>query len=103
MQEQTPNISDKRAKAIDTIAWSTLLAHWMGWAKAAAVLPQGESARLWKRALPHCIALQALTHAMDELALVVREDRALSQERAEFGIRDHATELHACWSSEPMP
>jgi hypothetical protein len=103
LQEQKPNISDLRAKAIDAIAWSTLLAKWIQWAKASVALPDDAAGTAWKASLPHLISLQAITHAMNELADVVLSDRAFALERAEYSVKEHTTGLHSCWASEPLP
>ncbi|MHC4975600.1 MAG: hypothetical protein ACYTF7_03225 [Planctomycetota bacterium] len=103
MHEQNPNISDARSHAIDAIAWSTLLARWIEWARAAVALPDDAHGSSWKASLPHLIALQAITHALDELPSVVAADRPLALERAALTIRESCKALHNCWAGEPMP
>ncbi|MFG0258127.1 MAG: hypothetical protein ACF8GE_09520 [Phycisphaerales bacterium JB043] len=103
MHEQNPNISDARSQAIDAIAWSALLARWIDWARSSVALPDDAEGSGWKSSLPHLIALQAITHALDELPSVIPADRPLALERAQVSIRSHAGDVHACWAGHPLP
>ena len=86
-----------------TITWAALLAHWTDFARSAAALGDEGEDGLWKRAVPHVIALQATTMALGELDRIDPEGRPLALDRAELTCRDAAGAVHELWKGEAMP
>lgn len=86
-----------------SLSWAALLGHWTEFAQASLALPtEGEGGR-WRAAVPHVIALQAVTHALGELSRVDPQDRPSALDRATLSNREHATGLHKIWEGVPLP
>jgi hypothetical protein len=88
----------------NALTWSALLGKWTDFAKAGLALPtDGEGGR-WRRVIAPAIGLQAVTHALSELAEIDDPgERAAGLDRAEILIATHAAEIHDVWSGEPLP
>ena len=90
----------------NTISWASLLAHWTQVAQASLALPRDAEGDRWRAAVPSIIVLQAVTHALAEVAgfaYAQRDERALAQDKSELLIKEHAGALHALWKTEPLP
>jgi hypothetical protein len=85
------------------MTWAALLGKWAEFARSAVALPDdGDEGRL-KKSVPDIIALQSITHALAEIDELDADERALGLDRAEIGIREHASAINAIYAGEPMP
>jgi hypothetical protein len=94
------------AASPNVISWASLLAHWTQVAQASLALPRDAEGDRWRAAVPSIIMLQAVTHALAEVAgfaYAQRDERALAQDKSELLIKEHAGALHALWQTEPLP
>ncbi|HPO92180.1 MAG TPA: hypothetical protein PL072_01800 [Phycisphaerales bacterium] len=94
------------AASPNAISWAALLAHWTQVAQASLALPRDAEGDRWRAAVPSIIMLQAVTHALAEVAgfaYAQRDERALAQDKSELLIKEHAGALHALWKTEPLP
>lgn len=85
------------------MTWTALLAKWVGFAGAAAALPEAGSGARWRKAVAPIIALQAVTHAVGELHELDAAERAVGLDRAEIMLRERERELRMIWAEEPLP
>ncbi len=86
----------------DTLTWAILLGRWKDFAAASLALPElGEQGR-WKQAVPHVIALQAVTHALGEIGELDLPDIPLALDRAALAVREDVLAMHAIWGDEPL-
>lgn len=83
--------------------WTALLARWTDFAQSALALPKTGEGDRWRSAVPHIISLQAITHALGELADIEHAEIPLAVDRAELTIRRDAGELDAIWHDQPLP
>ncbi len=87
----------------DGLTWAALLSRWTDFAKASLALPKTQEGDRWRAAVPDIIALQALTHALDEVDFITAPgERAVAIDLAEIQFRTHATNLHQLWGDEPL-
>ncbi|MEO1585220.1 MAG: hypothetical protein AAFR96_11710 [Planctomycetota bacterium] len=85
------------------MTWAALLGKWAEFAKSAVALPdEGPEGRL-KAVVADVIALQSLTHALGEIDSLDADERSLGLDRAEIGIRKHASAINAAFAGEIMP
>ncbi len=80
-----------------------MLARWTDFAQSALALPKTGPAARWRDAVPHIISLQAVTHALPELATIDPPEIPLALDRAELTIRHASAGVDSLWSSEPLP
>lgn len=85
------------------ITWSALLARWTEFAQSALALPKAGPAARWRDVVPHIISLQAVTHALTELASIDQPEIPLALDRAELTIRHASAGIDAFWQAEPLP
>lgn len=89
------------------LTWTALLAHFTAIAQRALALPRTPEGDRLRDAVPHIIALQAITHALDNCDTLPPDERALGLDRADIAFRDHSTALHRLYDSEgsdsPLP
>ena len=93
---QPPNTADHST-------WAVLLAGWVHYAQSAVSLPDTEQGQRWKDSVAPTIALHAHAMALGEIEKVDAEERPLAMDKAELGIKEHATALNEIWHAEPMP
>ncbi|MCA9275401.1 MAG: hypothetical protein KDA29_05200 [Phycisphaerales bacterium] len=87
----------------DNTSWAALLAGWVHYAQRAVALPNTEEGQRWKESVAPTIALHAHAMALGEIEKLDPEERPLAMDRAELGIKEHASTLNEIWRSEPMP
>lgn len=87
----------------DNTTWAALLAGWVHYAQRAVALPDTEEGQRWKDSVAPTIALHAHAMALGEIEKLDPEERPLAMDRAELGIKEHASALNDIWRSEPMP
>lgn len=85
------------------MTWAALLGKWTEFAQSAVALPREDEGGRLREAVASIIALQAVTHALGELADLEADERALGLDRAEMQIRKHAGEVNRIWRGEEMP
>ena len=85
------------------LTWSVLLAKWVEFARSAVALSSGGAEGLFKQSVPDIIGLQAVWFALDELAELSPEQRALGIDRAAVLIAKHTEALQNRWSQIPLP
>lgn len=85
------------------MTWAALLGKWAEFARSAVALPDDGDGGLLKKAVPDIIALQSITHALGEINDLDHDERALGLDRAEIGIREHASSINSTYRGEPMP
>ncbi|MBS0187653.1 MAG: hypothetical protein JSS51_06260 [Planctomycetes bacterium] len=83
--------------------WSSLLAVWSDFARAAGALPKDGNLGLLRRSVPAIIGLQAVTHALEHIDQLPPEEYSSGQDRASLTIRTLATELESIWRDDAMP
>ncbi|MBS0190465.1 MAG: hypothetical protein U0573_14360 [Phycisphaerales bacterium] len=83
--------------------WSSLLAVWTDFARAAGALPKDGPAGLLRRSVPAIIGLQAITQALAHLDEVASDEYCSGQDRAALGIRTLQAELRSIWEGSPLP
>lgn len=83
--------------------WAALLAHWTSVAQRSVALPRTPQGDRLRAAVPHLIALQAITHSLDHADALDDQQRALGLDLAEIGIRDHAAAIDALYRPDPPP
>ena len=84
------------AASPNVISWASLLAHWTQVAQASLALPRDAEGDRWRAAVPSIIVLQAVTHALAEVAgagnlwieKVVFDTREAESEAAAMGRDD---------------
>lgn len=102
-QNPAPNDHNRDAAHERAMTWAALLGKWAEFARSAVALPDhGNEGRL-KEAVADIIALQSITHALAHLDELDPDERALGLDRAEIGIRDHASNINTIYRGEPMP
>ncbi|MGP1346044.1 MAG: hypothetical protein ACTS3F_05165 [Phycisphaerales bacterium] len=87
----------------DAMTWAYLLARWTEFARASVAFPDDAEGRRWKACIADIIALQAITHALNESHTLPADEFALAMERAELGITAHARAIHNAWNAIPLP
>lgn len=87
----------------DTTTWASLLAGWVQFAQTAVALPDDQEGDRWRDSIAAAIGLHALSMALTELHTLDPSERSLAMDKAELGIKEHATAINAAWSAEPMP
>jgi len=87
----------------DTTTWASLLAGWVQFAQSAVALPKDEEGNRWRDSIAPAIGLHALAMALPELHKLDPAERPLAIDKAEMGIKEHATAINAAWAAEPMP
>ena len=87
----------------DTTTWASLLAGWVQFAQTAVGLPDDADGDRWRESIAPAIGLHALAMALAELHKLDPAERPLAMDKAELGIKQHASELNSAWSAEPMP
>jgi hypothetical protein len=85
------------------VPWSTLLAHWTHFAKAASILPPGSEGDRWRASVAPALGLHALAMALAELHRLAPADRPLALDLAQVGIDRHASALARAWSGADLP
>ncbi|MEM7622024.1 MAG: hypothetical protein AAF235_02355, partial [Planctomycetota bacterium] len=70
--------------------WSALLGRWVELARASAGLPETPEAEAWRRCVPGLIALQAVTHALDEIDDFDDDERSVAIDKASLLVGEHA-------------
>lgn len=85
------------------VPWTTLLAHWTQFAKAASILPPGSEGDRWRASVAPALGLHALAMALAELHRLAPADRPLALDLAQVGIDRHATALARAWSGVDLP
>lgn len=85
------------------VTWSALLARWTDFAQSALALPRTGEGNRWRAAVPNVVSLQAVTHALAELASIDHAEIPLALDRAELTIRQSSAELDAIWHESPLP
>ena len=75
----------------------------MHYAQSAVALPSDELGQRWKDSVAPTIGLHALAMALGEIEKLDPEERPLAMDKAELGIKDHASSLNDIWGAEPMP
>ena len=85
------------------MTWAYLLARWTEFARASVAFPNDAEGRRWKACIADIIALQAITHALDESHTLPAHEFALAMERAELAIAAHARAIHTAWNAIPLP
>ncbi len=96
---RTQNMSTK----MDATTWSSLLAGWVQFAQTAVALPDDQDGDRWRDSIAPAIALHALSMALPELFKLDPAERPLAMDKAEMGIKEHATSINTAWATEPMP
>lgn len=96
---QTPGSADPHAYD----AWTTLLAHWTQFAKAASILPPGSEGNRWRASVAPALGLHAIAMALAELHRLAPADRPLALDLAQVGIDRHASALARAWSGADLP
>ena len=91
------------SNAPDPTTWATLLGGWVQFAQRAVALPDDAQGQRWKDSVAPAIGLHALAMALGEIYKLDQSERALAMDRAELGIKQHASELSKIWNAEPMP
>jgi len=87
----------------DSTTWASLLAGWVQFAQSAVALPEGEEGDRWRASIAPAIGLHALSMALAELHTLDPAERPLAMDKAEIGIKEHASGINTAWISEPMP
>lgn len=87
----------------DPLSWAALLARWTELAAAARAWPRDAEGERWSRSVPEIIRLQALTHALGELASLAEAEHSLARDRAAVTLAQAASALDATWRGDPMP
>lgn len=87
----------------DTTTWASLLAGWVHFAQSAVGLPEDAEGERWRASVAPAIGLHALAMALAELHKLDPAERPLAMDKAELGIKQHATEINTAWNAEPMP
>lgn len=87
----------------DPLTWAALLARWTEFAAAARAWPRDAEGQRWSQSVPEIIRLQAVTHALHELATLADAERPLARDRAAVTVSQAAAALDAAWRGEPMP
>lgn len=87
----------------DPLSWAALLARWTEFAAAARAWPRDADGDRWSRSVPEIIRLQAVTHALGELASVADAEHSLARDRAAVTVAQAASALDAIWRGESMP
>jgi hypothetical protein len=87
----------------DALTWSALLARWTEFAAASVALPDDGEGGRWKRAVPHVVALQALTHALGEVGELEPGEIPAALDRAAVGVREAARALERIWEEDGPP
>jgi hypothetical protein len=83
--------------------WAALLGKWTEFAQSAVALPShGEPGR-WKRAVPAIIAVQAVTHALDELPTIDPAEIGPARLRAAVVIAESSRALYDLWDGQVLP
>lgn len=85
------------------MTWAALLGKWTEFAQSALALPAEDEGGRLREAVPAIITLQAVTHALGELAGLDPDEAALGLDRAEILIRNNAGELNRIWRGRQMP
>lgn len=85
------------------VAWTTLLAHWTQFAKAASILPPGSEGDRWRASVAPALGLHAIAMALAELHRLAPADRPLALDLAQVGIDRHASALARAWSGADLP
>ena len=88
----------------EALGWAALLAQWMTFAKANATpIDSGDVDERLARSVTSVITLQAVTHALGDLARTHVDERAFARDRSEVLVREHAGKLDDIWRGEMMP
>lgn len=87
----------------ENTSWAALLAGWVHYAQRAVALPNTEEGQRWKDSVAPTIALHAHAMALGEIEKLDPEERPLAMDRAELGIKEHASALNEIWRAESMP
>jgi hypothetical protein len=83
--------------AASPTTWTALLAHFTGIAQRAVGLPRTPEGDRFRSAVPHVIALQAVTLALDHAESLPEEAFFVGLDRAEVVMRDHAAALRGIY------
>lgn len=86
----------------DTLTWSALLARWTEFAASSVALPDSGEGGRWKRAVPHVITLQALTHALGEVGELEVPQIPIALDRAALAVREAVRALHEIWDGDAL-
>ena len=87
----------------NALTWTSLLAHWMDFARTSVALPADAEGYRWRQSVTPIITLQAVTFALGDLARLEHDERALARDKADILISDAAGALREAWGSHPMP
>ena len=93
----------KDSNTTDTTTWASLLAGWVQFAQSAVALPKDQEGDRWRDSIAPAIGLHALSMALPELYKIEPSERPLAMDKAEMGIKEHATAINTAWAAEPMP
>lgn len=85
------------------LAWSTLLAHWLDFARSSVAIPDDAEGDRWRASVAAIINLQAVTFALAELDRVDAADRPFACDRASVLIQENAVVLESAWRGVSMP
>lgn len=87
----------------DAMTWTALLSKWVEYAQAALALPDDAEGHRWRRAVPHIIALQAVTFALNDLDRLLASERPYARDKAEVLIDENTDAFERIWSDAELP
>jgi len=85
------------------LTWTSLLGHWMDFAKTSVALPKDGNGPNWRVSVPAIISLQAVTFALADLDQLAADERALAIDRAELHITAARDDLLRVWVATSPP
>jgi hypothetical protein len=101
-QPPADDMPDDLPEATHALTWAALLAYWLDVAKATVSLADHGDAGRWKRSLPHLIELHATALAVNDIARLRVEDRAVARDKADVLAKRANAQLFAIWRGVPM-
>jgi hypothetical protein len=88
----------------ERLTWAVLLGQWVDLAKSALALGNDPASAALKKLVPDIIMLQALWHALEDMAELPLEEQKLGCLRAQWLLDKHHQQILATWpSTEPLP
>ncbi|MFA9477068.1 hypothetical protein ACERK3_02050 [Phycisphaerales bacterium AB-hyl4] len=87
----------------DRLTWTTLLGHWVAFARQAVGLPDAGEGRLMRASVGDVIMLQAVWFALQNVDELPADERALGVDRAGVLVQRHGEALEQRWEGHAMP
>lgn len=101
MQPPESTNADAQPLRPHQLTWAALLGRWLDFAKSALALPRDAVGEALRQSVPDIIMLQAVCCALQGLADLPADERALGLDRAELLIDKHAAALRQRWADGP--